>query len=139
MSKSDTKQLKLNKVVTQDEFVEANVEDIVMQKLALLEKNEVLLAVTIDDKRILAGKEKLDKDGNIIFDPETGEPQRWPDSHYVDISFRGGALAIRVKPEEYQTLEIGDKYLGRGSISTRVNSAGFSQLDVKFHRFEKLM
>ena len=139
MSKPETKQLKPNKVVTQDEFVEANIEDIVMQKLALLEKNEVLLAVTIDDKRILAGKEKLDKDGNIIFDSETGEPQRWPDSYYVDISFRGGALAIRVKPEEYQTLEIGGKYLGRGSISTRANSAGFAQLDVKFHRFEKLM
>ena len=139
MSKPETKQPKPNKVVTQDEFVEANVEDIVMQKLSLLEKNEVLLAVTVDDMRILPGKEKFDKDGNIMINPQTGEPERWADSHYVDISFKGGALAIRVKPEEYQQLEIGKKYLGRGNISTRANSAGFSQLDVKFHRFEKLM
>jgi len=125
------------KVVTQDEFNESKIQEIIDARLRLVEKNDVQLAFIVQDLRVVAGKERLDKDGNIMVDPSTGEPLRWDDSYYADIDFVGGSLAIRVKREQFNQLIVGKRFLGYGTIGTRtVNN--FSSLDVKFNRFESI-
>ena len=123
------------KVVTQDEFTEANIEELIASRLSLIEKNEIQLAFLVEDMNISTGKEKVDKEGNVMFDPSTGEPLRWQDSYYVDISFVGGSLAIRVPEKDFSKLEIGKRYLGKGALKTKL-VGNFTQFDIKFTKFD---
>ncbi|NPA59780.1 MAG: hypothetical protein GXO30_04870 [Epsilonproteobacteria bacterium] len=125
------------KVVTHDEFTESKMQELIEARLRQRELNEVKLAFIIQDLKVVAGKEKLDKDGNIMIDPSTGEPLRWDDSYYADIDFVGGSLAIRVKREQFNQLEIGKRFVGYGTIGVRTIN-NFSSLDVKFNRFEAI-
>ena len=125
------------KVVTHDEFTESKMQELIEARLRQRELNEVKLAFIVQDLKVVAGKEKLDKDGNIMIDPSTGEPLRWDDSYYADIDFVGGSLAIRVKREQFNQLEIGKRFVGYGTIGVRTIN-NFSSLDVKFNRFEAI-
>jgi hypothetical protein len=127
----------IKKTVTQDEFTESDIQSIIDERLKTRELNEVKLAFIVNDKSISQGKEKVDKDGNLIFDNSTGEPLRWQDSYYVTIDFVGGSLAIRVKQDQFNTLEEGSRYVGLGLIGTRTIN-NFSSLDVQFKSFEKI-
>jgi hypothetical protein len=126
----------IKKTVTQDEFTESDIQSIIDERLKTRELNEVKLAFIVNDKSISPGKEKVDKDGNILHD-HNGEPLRWQDSYYVTIDFVGGSLAIRVKQDQFNSLEEGSRYVGLGLIGTRTIN-NFSSLDVQFKSFEKI-
>ncbi len=119
-------------VVTHDEFLKLQIDDAVKARMSAMNLNKIELGCSVVDKKVIPGKEKLDKDKN-----PTG--QYWDDGYSVDISFEGGKFGVRVDSATFALLEIGGaRYLAKGYLETKVNEFGFSMPSVKIHSFERL-
>ena len=90
--------------------------------------NEVKLGGTIDNLSIREGG---------IKNEDTGE--RWSDSYYVDFSYKGGKMSVRVTASVYQDLEVGKTYQYIGRVTMK-NPKGEGQPypTLDFIRFDYL-
>lgn len=119
-------------VVTHDEFLDLKIDEAVKARMSAMTMNSLSIGCSITDKKIIPGKEKLDKDKN-----PTG--QYWDDSYSVELSFEGGKFGVRVDAPTFQLLEVGSaRYLAKGTIETKVNEFGFSMPNVKITSFDRL-
>ena len=123
--------------VTQDEFLESKLLEMMEAKLQQIESNEITLGITLLETEQVQGKMKTDKDGTPQTDPQTGMIAFWNDSYYAHCSFNGGEVKVKVSEEQYKTLVPSKKYLAKGRLTMVTPDKGFPYLkaDLKdFHR-----
>ncbi|AQW85537.1 hypothetical protein CPIN18020_0293 [Campylobacter pinnipediorum subsp. caledonicus] len=73
--------------------------------------------IKVTGLKLQEGKEKIDKDGNILTD-EFGEPQKWDNTYrlsYVSLN-SGGEHSTRITQEQYLNLKLDEVYIASGSI-----------------------
>ena len=72
------------------------------------EINQILLGGKVISLSTSEGKQKV-QDGQPVFGQD-GQPEHWPDSHYVEFAFQGGSTTFMVSSDIYATLEEGKRY-----------------------------
>jgi hypothetical protein len=117
-------------VITQDEL-NYRVQQAIEAKFKILNTNEIQLACTIRDKKVVDGKPKLDSDGNV-----TG---KWDDSYNVELVFQGGSFSVLVDRMNYELLEAnGSHYLASGYVTSKANEYGRMMPLVKISSFTRI-
>jgi hypothetical protein len=79
------------------------------------DQNAVRLGATLMKKEFKEGSEMI-KDGQIVVDPNTGEPRKFSDTYYLELGFTGGSIRTKVSKELFDTVKEGVRYSCRGRI-----------------------
>ena len=127
-----------NPVMTQDEFLEAKMLEMMEAKLQQLEANEVTLGVKVIDLKELEGKDKTDSNGNPLMNPHTGEVEKWAPSYYATVTFNGGELQQRVTKEQYFQLEKDKRFVAKGRLILVTPEKGFPYMKPDFTGFHRI-
>lgn len=128
-----------NQTMTQDDFLEAKMLEMMEAKLQQLEANEVTLGVKVIDLKELEGKDKFDQHGNpIIKNSETGEIEKWAPSYYATVTFNGGELQQRVTKEQYNLLEKEKRFVAKGRLVLVTPEKGFPYMKPEFTGFHRI-
>jgi hypothetical protein len=126
-------------VMSQDEFLEAKMLEMMEAKLQQLEANEVTLGVKVIKLTELEGKDKVDQHGNpIIKNPETGEVEKWAPSYYATVTFNGGELQQRVTKEQYSELQTEKRFVAKGRLVLVTPEKGFPYMKPEFTGFHRI-
>ena len=93
---------------------------ITIEMLNASEINEVKIGGRITNLEVRDGQQKKDRDGNLMFNDNDGQPICWNDSYYADFAFQGGTTKFKLTPEIYSSLEVGKRYqfVGRAFMKT---------------------
>lgn len=119
-----------NAVMTQDEL-NFRVQQAIEAKFKQLNTNEINLACTIRDKKVISGKDKLDGEGNVI--------GKWDDSHSVELVFQGGSFYVMVDKLNYELLQAdGTNYFATGYVASKPNDFGKMTPLVKIVSFARI-
>ena len=79
----------------------------------LIRTNAIRLAGEFVEKRQVEGKQKKDKDGNLLYDHD-GAPICYDSKFYAKFSFNGGEIETPVTSKDYEALEDGNIYMLSG-------------------------
>ena len=116
--------------------------DVSIAVQALLEKmesNKVELGGKVVSLEEIEGKQKLDKDGNPLFNND-GTPLLWPKSYYVDFLFSGGQYKFKVDRSIFDSLTIDKRYLMIGRVVLKSPFGGGNPyISVEPIRFDDLL
>lgn len=127
-----------NPTMTQDEFLETKLMEMMEAKLQQLEANEVTLGVKVIELKELEGKDKLDQHGNPLVNPHTGETEKWAPSYYATVTFNGGELQQRVSKEQYFQLEKDKRFVAKGRLILVTPEKGFPYMKPEFTGFHRI-
>ena len=100
--------------------------------------NEVFIGGSVDSVAMSEGKPKKDKEGNPMYDDNTGVALTWNDSYYAEFSFKGGVQSLRITPEQYSNLKVGGTYQFVGRVVMKVNDGGRSYPTIEMVRMDFL-
>jgi hypothetical protein len=126
-----------NPVMTQDEFIDTKLLEMMEARFQQVEANEVTLGVRVIDLKELEGKDKLDPQGNQIINP-SGQVEKWAPSYYATLIFIGGELQQRVTKEQYFQLEKDKRFVAKGRLIIVTPEKGFPYLKPEFLGFSKI-
>ncbi len=132
------KDLPKNETITQEEFLESKLLEMMEAKLQLVECNEIKLGVTVQETEQLKGKMKTTAEGDPLTNPQTGEVLYWADSYYATVTFQGGELKVRITEEQFNTLTPSKKYLATGRLNMVTPDKGFAYLKAEFKDFQRI-
>ena len=105
----------------------------------MLEQNEVRLGGQVTKKFIMAGKQKTTKEGQPLFNEQTGEPLRWDDSYYIEFTFKGGVSNFKVDLEAYNNVIESERCVMVGKVISKTPfNGGKPYLSVEARKFEKI-
>lgn len=124
-------------VMTQDEFLETKLMEMMEAKLQQLEANEVTLGVKVIKLETLEGKDKLDQNGNPMTNVH-GETEKWSETYYATLTFIGGELKQRVTKEHYSLLQVDKRFVGKGRLIMVTPDKGFPYMKPEFTGFHKI-
>ena len=112
---------------------------ITVEMLEASEINEVKLGGKVTSLKVVEGNQKKDREGNLLYDEQTGEPLTWNDSYYVEFAFQGGTNSFKVDQEIYKGLELNKRYqfVGRAFMKTPYGE-GKPYLSIEPIRFDFL-
>lgn len=127
-----------NETMTQDEFLESKMLEMMESKLSQLEANEVTLGVQVQKLDKSEGKMKLDKEGNPVVNAVTGEIEKWADSYYATLSFNGGEVKQKVSLEQKIILDNGKRFVAKGKLKQYTNENNQSYLKPEFTEFFRI-
>lgn len=127
-----------NDTMTQDEFLESKMLEMMESKLSQIEANEVTLGVQIQKIDKSDGKIKVDKEGVPVVDAVTGEVLKWSDSYYATLSFNGGEVKQKVSFEQKIILENGKRFVAKGKLKQFTSENNQSYLKPEFTEFYKI-
>ncbi|ANE35658.1 hypothetical protein CIG11343_0597 [Campylobacter iguaniorum] len=87
--------------------------------------------IKITALKSVEGKERTDKDGNILVD-EFGQPLKWDTKFYVTYNSinSNGSHTTTVSQELYLQLEIGKNYIAKGHIDYKVYGDNYNSTPV---------
>ena len=140
MEESKTTKAKVvnpNQTVTQQDMSDSRIEEILAEKMSKMEANSVLLGVVVGKVSKYDGKQKIDANGQPLFNPDNS-PQKWADSHYVEITFLGGKDNIKVSEEIAVNLEVGKRYVATGRVKMVTPTEGKAYTTIEYDGFDKL-
>lgn len=95
--------------------------------------NKVAIAGVIREKRVSEPKIKIDKKTNEVILNEDGSPAYWSPYYSVTIAFEGGEISLNIKPDWYESLDVGNRVLFEG-----VKGLSFGRIDDVFHKYTVL-
>lgn len=130
--------METNEIITQDEFLESKMLEMMESKLSQLEANEVTLGVQVQKIDKSEGKMKLDKEGSPVVNAVTGELEKWPDSFYATLSFNGGEVKQKVSLDQKNILENGKRFVAKGKLKQYTSENNQSYLKPEFHEFFRI-
>jgi len=95
--------------------------------------NKVAIAGVIREKRVSEPKIKIDKKTNEVILSEDGSPAYWSPYYSVTIAFEGGEISLNIKPDWYESLDVGNRVLFEG-----IKGLSFGRIDDVFHKYTVL-
>ena len=137
VNKTSAKKVESTETVTHEQMTDSRVEELMAEKFAMMEANQVILGCTVTAVKKYEGKPKTDLNGAVITDSQ-GVVQKWADSYYTDITFMGGTDTIRLNEELGSRLESGKRYVAKGRVKLVTPTEGKAFTTIEYMEFERL-
>ncbi len=78
--------------------------------------NDIKLSAKVKAKKLIPGKEIIDKQTGIPVVDDAGQVRTYADTFIVTLNFEGGSLEYKCDEQVYKELELNSRYLFKGYL-----------------------